>query len=118
MPTDYDIAFEPWTIFSAASVKQFCLAFAEVIKGLPQNQVAKVNFNFRGICNLHSTRAVKEGENVLVLISGEEVVLKDAFIVNICALSRALVIYETAAQADHFRSRVSVEKWVPAGFPR
>lgn len=77
MPTGYDVAFEPWTIFSAASVKQCCLAFAEVIKGLPHNQVARVNFDFRGNCNLHSTRAVK-----------------DAFIVNMCALSWAVVIYE------------------------
>jgi hypothetical protein len=42
--------------------------------------------------------------------------VKDAFIANMCALSWASVTYEIEAKTYCFKSRVSVEKWVPAGF--
>lgn len=110
------VTFEPWTTFSTASVKQCCLAFAEVIKGLPQDQVANVSFGFDGTCSLNSTRAVTERDNVFLLSSGEEMIVKDTFIVNMYELCWALVLYETKVKSYCFQSRVSVRKWVSAAF--
>lgn len=110
------VTFEPWTAFPTASVKQCCLAFAEVIKGLPQDQVAVVSFGFDGTCSLNSTRAVTERDNVFLLSSGEEMMVEDTFIVNMYELCWALVHYETHVKSYCFQSRVSVRKWVPAGF--
>jgi hypothetical protein len=116
MSSYFKIAFEPWTEFSAALVKQCCLAFVDIVKGLPEDQMAMVNFTFNRGCELRDTREIKKGDSVFILKSGEEVAVKDAFIVNMCGLNWALVSYKNKAQAYHSRSRIPIEMWIPDGF--